>query len=295
MTATDNMIAMKKYLQLVLMALLCVMWAQPALARKTLAEKAGWRLAVQSYTFHKFTLMEALDKTQQLGVKYIEVYPGHRIGGRWGDQVFGPQLTSDDRRELRAEAARRGIRIVGTGVFTSDKREDWEQMFQLAHEMRMDYITCEPPMDMWDYIEALSDKYKMKVAVHNHPKPSEYWNPQRLLDAVKGRSSRLGSCADVGHWNREGMDPIDCLERLRGRVISLHFKDIMPKEDEGGTQTDTIWGEGCLGVRDMLLELKDQKFRGYLAIEYETNWDNSVPDIQRCIEYYNKVCNEILR
>ena len=32
-------------------------------------EKNGWRLAIQSYTFHKFTLVEAFDKTQELGVK----------------------------------------------------------------------------------------------------------------------------------------------------------------------------------------------------------------------------------
>ena len=39
------------------------------------AEKQDWRIAIQSYTFHLFPLTEALDKTQELGVKYIEVYP----------------------------------------------------------------------------------------------------------------------------------------------------------------------------------------------------------------------------
>ena len=37
------------------------------------AEKQDWRIAIQSYTFHLFPLTEALDKTQELGVKYIEV------------------------------------------------------------------------------------------------------------------------------------------------------------------------------------------------------------------------------
>ena len=55
---------------------------------KTIAEKNGWNLAIQSYSFHKFTLLEALDKTQELGVKYIEIFPGHKIGGKWGDKVF---------------------------------------------------------------------------------------------------------------------------------------------------------------------------------------------------------------
>ena len=50
------------------------------------AEKQDWRIAIQSYTFHLFPLTEALDKTQELGVKYIEVYPGHKLGGKWGDK-----------------------------------------------------------------------------------------------------------------------------------------------------------------------------------------------------------------
>ena len=87
---------MKRRLFLVtLLALLCAAWSLPAQAKKTAAEKAGWKLAVQSYTFHKFTLLEALDKTSVLGVKYIEAYPGHKIGGKWGDKVFGPQLSAD--------------------------------------------------------------------------------------------------------------------------------------------------------------------------------------------------------
>ncbi|MEE1240929.1 MAG: hypothetical protein U0K56_04235 [Bacteroidaceae bacterium] len=45
----------------------------------------------------------------------------------------------------------------------------------------------------------------------------------------------------------------------------------------------------------MLEELKAQRFKGYFAIEYENNWDNSVPDIVKCIDYFNKVSAEVLR
>ena len=40
--------------------------------------------------------------------------------------------------------------------------------------------------------------------------------------------------------------------------------------------------------------LKEQQFKGYLSIEYEYNWDNSVPDIKKCIEEFNRVTDEIL-
>ena len=55
---------------------------------QTIAEKNGWRLGIQSYSFHRFSLIEALDKTKELGLKYIEVYPGHRLGGEVGESSF---------------------------------------------------------------------------------------------------------------------------------------------------------------------------------------------------------------
>ena len=187
------------------------------------------------------------------------------------------------------------MRFVGTGVFVSDNAQDWEPMFQLARDMKMEYITCEPPLALWDQVEALSKKYGIKVSVHNHPKPSDYWQPSNLLAAISGRSTNLGSCSDVGHWNREGLQHIDCLRQLKGRIITLHFKDIAPKQEGVNWQEDVIWGTGCLGIKEMLEELKAQRFKGYFAIEYENNWDNSVPDIVKCIDYFNKVSAEVLR
>jgi hypothetical protein len=52
---------------------------------------------------------------------------------------------------------------------------------------------------------------------------------------------------------------------------------------------DVIWGTGILDVKQMLKELKRQNFKGYFSIEYENNWGNSVPDIEKCIKYFNDV------
>lgn len=69
-------------------------------AAQTKAEKNGWRLGMQSYSFHKFTLVEALDKTSGLGIKNIEIYPGHKLGGKWGDKVFDFNLDAATRQEI---------------------------------------------------------------------------------------------------------------------------------------------------------------------------------------------------
>jgi len=261
----------------------------------TKAEQNGWRLGMQSYSFHLFPLTEALDKTRELGLKYIEVYPGHKLGGKWGDKVFGFDLDKQTQKEILELAASKGIKIVGTGVFVADNPADWEKMFEFAKSMQMEFISCEPALTDWDLVESLAKKYEIKVAVHNHPQPAPYWNPDLLLTQIADRSALIGSCADVGHWNREGLNQIDCLNKLKGRIISLHFKDIAAKKEGEKEQPDVVWGTGILDVRGMLNELKSQGFKGVFSIEYESNWENSVPDIKKCIDYYNQTVNEIFK
>lgn len=250
------------------------------------------RLAVQSYTFHTFTLLEAFDMCQQLGVENIEVYPGHKIGGRWGDRVFDATLDADSQKELIQLAAQKNVRMVAAGVYTGDDLGEWEEFFRFARDMGMEYITCEPPMDAWDSIEAFSRKYGIKVAVHNHPRPSSYWHPDSLLKVVDSRSLDLGSCADVGHWKREGLDHMACLEKLSGRIISFHFKDIIAKPSDGSEQHDTVWGTGVLDVPGMVRFLKKEHFNGCLSIEYEYHWDSSLPEIRASIDYLKKLYQE---
>ena len=55
----------------------------------------GFRLCMQSYTFQRFTLEQAMDKICELGIKYLEIFPGQRFGGyqsveyecNWEDSV----------------------------------------------------------------------------------------------------------------------------------------------------------------------------------------------------------------
>ena len=43
------------------------------------AEKLGWRLGCQAYSFRLFTFFEAIDKTASLGLKYIEAFPNQAL------------------------------------------------------------------------------------------------------------------------------------------------------------------------------------------------------------------------
>ena len=89
---------------------------------------------------------------------------------------------------------------------------------------------------------------------------------------------------------RSGLDPVECLKKLEGQVICLHFKDLAARTP--GTH-DVPWGTGAGNVRGMMAELQRQGFRGVLGIEYESNWLNSSPQIAQGIKFFNQTCAEL--
>ena len=259
---------------------------------RTKAEKQGWHLSMQSYTFHLFTVMESLDKTKELGLHYIEIYPGQKMGEGFGNAIFGYDLTSEQQNRLKERAKEKGVKIVSSGVWTP-ARDEWDKVFAFAKEMGMEFISAEPAREDWDVVEWLAKKYNIKVAVHNHPNEASYWKPEILLKYIGQRDKLLGSSADVGHFKRMGIEPVAALRELQGRLIALHFKDIAPQGEEGSLE-DVVWGQGVLNVKGMLEELKRQNFKGYFTIEYEADWENNLPPIKQSIDYFNQVAEEIL-
>jgi len=89
-----------------------------------------------------------------------------------------------------------------------------------------------------DTIEKLVKEYDIRVGFHDHPRRAndasyKMWDPHYVLSVVKDRDPRIGSCADIGHWVRSGLDPVDCLKILKGRIISSHLKDLNEKKTGG--------------------------------------------------------------
>ena len=246
----------------------------------------GWKLGTQAWSFNRFTLFEAIDKTRALGLDFIQAYPGQTVSGEIA-VGFGPGLNAEQRQAVKDKLAENQVRMIAFGVagIPADRAEA-RRLFDFAKEMGIETIASEPPEDRFDMIETLCREYEIKVAVHNHPTPSHYWNPDTVLNVCEGRSRWIGACADVGHWVRSGLDPVDCLKKLEGRIHDVHIKEI----DDGH---DVIWGTGQGRIQAILEELHRQGYQGTFAIEYEYNWDNNVPEIRQSIAYFHTVASAL--
>jgi len=256
------------------------------------AEALGWRLGCQAYSFNRFTFFEAIDKNQSLGLHCIEAYPGQKLSKETGDAVFDHNMSPEMQKLALDRLKAADIKLVNYGVVgLSNDEAECRKVFDFAKAMGIETIVSEPPKNAFDLLDKLVEEYGINVAIHNHPKPSRYWNYQAVLDAIQGHSKRLGACADTGHWMRSGIVPLEALKALEGRIISFHFKDL--GEFGNPEAHDVPWGTGQADVKALLAEIKRQGFKGVFSVEYEHNWDNSVPDIAQCVAYFDKVAAEL--
>ncbi len=243
---------------------------------------ANWKLGVQMWTFRKFTFAQALDKVDSAGIKYIEAFWGQPLGDGLKDS-FGIRMSDASKAKIKELLKQKGISIVAMGVIEPPTREQWKEAFDLAKEFGLSYITAEPRKDQWDMVDSMAGAYGIKVAIHDHPKPDMYWSPDSVLAAIKGHPN-LGSCADLGHWARNGVNPVEALKELAGHVYGVHLKDIVKFGQVDAA--DTVVGKGVIDFPPIFQELKRQHFSGMFSIEHESNWLHSLPDVIETRKFY---------
>lgn len=263
---------------------------KPELNQQAL-DKLGWTLGCQAWTFREMTLSETLDTLNGLGIRYVEIYPGQPFSPE-NKAKFDHNAPPELVEQFLAKCKSANVTPVNYGVVALSKDEATSRkVFDFAKRLGLQTIVSEPPKDAFDTIDKLAGEYQINVAVHDHPKPSTYWNPETVLEVTKDRSPRVGACADVGHWYRSGLTPVDCLKQLQGRIISLHFKDIDRPERRG---EDVPWGTGKCDVPAMLAEIKRQNIHPVFSIEYETGKGPELREnVAKCIEYFSQQATKL--
>ncbi len=270
--------------------LFCLFICFSANAQKAPEEKSGWLLGAQSYTFRLFTLDEALRKIDSCGLKNVEIFPGQTIGGGIDGKVDF-QMSAAERAKLKGLFKKYGITVTAFGVVNAKNEAEWTQLFEFAKDLGVKVVNTEPSPEQFSYLIPLAEKYKIKLGLHNHPKPSRYWHPD-TVQKYMGNSEYVGACVDIGHYVRSGLDPVAAMKQLNGKIVSFHFKDVVPGPS-GGKYHDVIWGTGQSKVDEVIAEMKRQKFKGPISAEYEYNWEHSAPEVARSAAYFREAYKRI--
>ncbi len=257
------------------------------------AAKMGWRIGVQQYTFRRFSFFEMLDMMVKLGIEHAEGAFFLPLDKARPALKTNHELSSAERVELKQRMADRGVSMSSYYADLGEDREQLRKVFEFCSELGAGTVVAEPAAAAIDLIERHCDEYRINLAIHNHPKSpqSQYWHPEKVLAACRGRGKRIGACCDTGHWVRSGLEAVECLKQLEGRVLALHLKDVA---EVGKPECrDMPLGKGVSNYAAVLRELQRQAFRGVAVIEYEHDSDALLDEVGQCVAFVEKTAREL--
>ncbi len=282
------------------------------------AEKMGWRLGVQAFSFfYSSPLLEVLDRLEAAGIRYIEAMPGMVLSNEDRKVRFSHDSPPEVLAQVKAKLEETGVTLVNYGVVPLPNDEAaCRKVFEFAKEMGIETIVSEPPDDAMALIDKLCAEYEINVAIHNHPLPGLTWSPEIVLAKCEGRSERIGVCADTAHWLRSGLDVVECLKKCEGRILSFHFGDVdteamaawrqyedeLKKDGKGpklyeviSKVPNAVFGQGPSDMMAWLTEIKRQDIQALFCIEafFELDADTAQANIAKCAEYLDAAAQQL--
>ena len=249
------------------------------------AEKLGWRICCQLYTFRDRSFYEALEVIAGMGVRRVEPAFFLPLSKEHPDLKTGEGLPPDKRREMKLRMDDLGIGMPNYYAPIEGDKGAYRKIFDFAKEMGVETLVAEPPPETFEALDGLCQEYKINLAVHNHPEGSgsKYWNPDTFMKACVGRSARIGACPDTGHWVRSGLDTLECLGKYQKRIITVHLKDAA--ESGKRDSRDVPLGTGKANYISILKRFYDWKWQGVMTVEYEQLSPQLVQDVNQCVKF----------
>ncbi len=240
-------------------------------------------VAVQTYTFNRFTLEETINKVKDLGLDGIECYPSQRFSDKFPNVRVSPYMTAEQKDYLKKLLKDANLKLVSFGVATANNDKEIEDLCKFVKEFGCTRVVTEAPEGLFDSWEKIAGKYGVTMVIHHHTQgKNDYWNPDYIFPIIKNYKN-IKMNPDVGHSARSKVQPLYALKKYKGKIGSIHFKDV---KTFGEIKNEpVVIGQGALNAKSLLTELDKQGYDGFFVIEYETNYDNNLPEVKACVDY----------
>jgi sugar phosphate isomerase/epimerase len=133
-----------------------------------------------------------------------------------------------------------------------------------------------------------AEKHDMYAIFHNHAQPGD---PNFSFDKFLSYSPNNMLNLDVGHYyGSTGRHPVEIIERLHDRIISLHLKDKTSKYN-GDPNKNRYWGTGGTQLAEILqfIQKNNWPIRCDIEVEYDIPKNSdALQETKNCIEYCKK-------
>ncbi len=96
----------------------------------------GFALGCQAYTFNRFSVFEAIEKTARAGGKVIEFYPGQKLNPDQPDVKWDHNASAEIIQKVKDKLALHHLKAVNYGVVGIPKDEPGaRQIFEFARKL----------------------------------------------------------------------------------------------------------------------------------------------------------------
>ena len=151
----------------------------------------GFAIGCQAYSFNRFSVFEAIEKTAEAGGKVIEFYPGQKLTKEEPNVKWSHDASDEVIARVKEKLAKHGVRAVNYGVVGIPKDEAGaRKVFEFAKKMGLYGVTTES-IDALDTADKLAKEYDIRVGIHEHAKrmkkdaDGNYWLLGRVDDLVE--------------------------------------------------------------------------------------------------------------
>ncbi len=223
--------------------------------------------------------MEAMvAQLTQLKIKEIEMSRGEfMLLSHPKDAIFSSARTLFD-------AA--GIRCVSYYAATIKTDAEIDLAIRFAGLLGSGNITGDGTPEILKRVDERCTAAKLTFGLHNHyfPQKFAYESPEDLLKALKGLSKTVGITLDLGHIASCGYDTVDAVRKLGPHIRLVHLKDVKAAHGED----NVIIGQGIAKIPEAMHELRQIRFGGLVAIEYEKEGPVE-DDMRRAVEFARRL------
>ena len=235
--------------------------------------------------------------TASLGLNYVEGVAGMRLSPE-SDVKFGHGLSQEWKDKLKKKLEEAGIEHVAYSQWMSGSGEGFEDIAKFAKELNLMIVTDPKRATNGgvspDYYDEICKKYGVTLVFTNHRKPIAYWNPEFALQDTNGRSEYIGASVDIGHYMRDGFEPLPIVKDFikAGRMYHFHMRDVDVLGKDG---KDVALGEGVGQIKEILTELYKNDVQPLIMLEYERDFYHHMLQLIPSVNYINEVCGEFLK
>ncbi|HLY70525.1 MAG TPA: sugar phosphate isomerase/epimerase [Puia sp.] len=195
--------------------------------------------------------------------------------------------------EIRKMYNKAGVSIYAfkpNALGTNNTDAEIEYALRAAKALGADCVTVELPGDpaQSKRLGDFGEKHKTYIGYHAHLQASD-----TAWDVALSQSPFNSMNLDCGHYiaaseknTRETL--LALIQAKHDRITSLHLKDRKSKANGG---VNMPWGQGDTPIREILLLMKEKKYKFPATIELEydiPSGSDAVKETRNCLEYAKK-------